>query len=107
MTTDRYFEMCQVFGDEPDPSKIPPDIYDFPDYVHIGLEIFNLLSDNFTSIGMGQPLFIGKDLTALETLFGVYAVDKEERRYVIDVVELANERAKARAIRDAKKNSKK
>lgn len=74
MTQDRYLEMCEQLGKEPDPEEMPPDISDFPEIVQIGLSIFNTLGDRvYPEIG-----YIGKDYTNLPILMEMYGVEDTE-----------------------------
>lgn len=74
MTRDRYFDMCEQLGKEPDPDEIPPDLQDFPDIVQIAISIFNYLGDRvYPDIG-----YIGKDYTNLPILMEMYGVEDTE-----------------------------
>lgn len=61
MTKERYLEMCDQLGTEPNPDKIPPDMEDFPDVVQRALHVYNLLGDRIAAdIG-----YLGKDYSIL------------------------------------------
>lgn len=85
-----------------DLDKIPPSIEDFPGYVHEAIEIFNTLPDTYSG-GM-EPVFSGKDLSALQVLFDVYRVEKEDYRYILDVLRYLIYHTRKKALADAKKN---
>lgn len=87
MTKDRYFEMCEQLGKEPDPEEMPPDLNDFPDIVQIGMLIFNALGDRvYPDIG-----YIGKDYTNLPILMEMYGVEDPE--LLIEVLGILDARA--------------
>lgn len=74
MTKDRYLEMCEQLGKEPDPEEMPPDMEDFPEIVQISIVIFNYLGDRvYPDIG-----YVGKDYTNLPILIDIYGVEDVE-----------------------------
>ena len=78
MTKDRYLDMCEQLGTEPDPDKIPPDLEDFPDVVQEALDVFNKLGDRVVAdIG-----YLGKDYSILN----VYMNDIEDKATFLDVL---------------------
>ena len=106
INVEQYLLMCEQLGDEPDPDKIPPDYDSFPSYVHTGMEIFNALTDTYTG-GM-QPVYSGKNLSALPVLFDLYLIDdKEDRMDIFDIVRFLDNRARKQAMDEAKKAAKK
>ena len=79
MTKERYLEMEEQLGREPDPEKCPPGIEDFPESVISAIEIFNSLGDRvYPDIG-----YVGKDYTNLEFLLKVYNIEDKELLYTI------------------------
>lgn len=105
MTKDKYLEMCKTFGDVPDEEKMPPDLDDFPDYMIMGLDIFNCLPDTYSG-GM-EPIYTGKDLSALPTLYDIFGIEKEEKMRIFKVIQFLDTRARKKAISDAKKKNRK
>lgn len=78
MTRDRYLEVCEQLGREPDPDKMPPDFSDLPPVVQEALNIFNLLGDRIVAdIG-----YLGKDYSLLP----VYLVDVESKELFLEVL---------------------
>ena len=64
MTKERYLEMEEQLGREPNPDNCPPGIEDFPDSVSESIQIFNYLGDRvYPEIG-----YMGKDYTNLPIL---------------------------------------
>jgi len=87
MTRDRYLEMCEQLGKEPNPEQIPPDWDDFPESVQQAINIFGLLGDRvYPDIG-----YIGKDYTNLPVLTEVYGV--EDKELLIEVLHFLDSRA--------------
>jgi hypothetical protein len=71
MTKDKYLELREQIGKEPNPEECPPGAEDFPDILLDSINIFNMLGDRvFPEIG-----YIGKDYTNLPVLLKVFAVD--------------------------------
>lgn len=87
MTRDRYLEMCDQMGKEPDENEIPPDWEDFPTDVQTGITIFNMLGDRvFPDIG-----YLGKDYTNLPILIEIYGVENKE--LLLEVLQFLDSRA--------------
>lgn len=79
MSKDKYLEMQEQLGKEPDPERCPPGIEDFPDIVIDAISIFNSLGDRvYPEIG-----YTGKDYTNLEFLLKVYKIEHKELLYEI------------------------
>jgi hypothetical protein len=103
MTKSKYLEACVQLGDEPDWDLMPPDYEDFPIYVHQALEVFNYLPDTYSG-GM-EPIYSGKDYSALQSIFQVLEVEREDTLLVFKVVHHLDTRARKQAITAAKKKS--
>lgn len=87
MTQERYFELCEQLGKEPDLTEMPPDVSDFPIEVQLSINIFNSLGDRVQSeIG-----YIGKDYTNLPILLEIYEI--EDKDLVLDVLLYLDSRA--------------
>lgn len=104
MTKDKYLETCRLLNEDIDFDKMPPDIEDFPTYVHQALDVFNCLPDTYSG-GM-EPIYSGKDYSALTGLLEVLQVDKEDMLRVFKVVHHLDGRARKQAINAAKKKGK-
>jgi len=87
MTRDRYLDMCEQLGKEPDPKEIPPDWEDFPEIIQIAILIFNTLGDRvYPDIG-----YIGKDYTNLPVLIDIYGIEDSE--FLLDILSWLDSRA--------------
>lgn len=71
MTKDAYFEMCDMLKQEPVDEEIPIEMGDFPELVQQCFVVYNILPDNWDSMGGG---FMGKDYSIVFNLFKVYAI---------------------------------
>ena len=79
MSKDKYLEMQEQLGREPDPERCPPGVEDFPDVVIDAISIFNSLGDRvYPEVG-----YTGKDYTNLEFLLKVYKIEHKELLYEI------------------------
>jgi len=89
MTRDRYFEMQEQMGHEPEEDMIPPDMDDLPELCHIALDVYNRLGDRvYPEIG-----FIGKDYTKLETYINVQGIEEGEKDLFLEIIEWLDSRA--------------
>ena len=80
MTKDKYLEMREQLGKEPDPDECPPGVEDFPEVVVDSINIFNYLGDRvFPDIG-----YLGKDYTNLPVLLEMYKIDNVD--LVLDIL---------------------
>ena len=75
MTKDAYFEMCEMLNQEPLEHEIPLEISDFPELVQQCFVIYQILSDNWDSMGGG---YMGKDYGIVFNLFDVYNISETE-----------------------------
>jgi hypothetical protein len=87
MTRDRYLDMCEQLGKEPNPKEIPPDWEDFPEIIQIAILIFNTLGDRvYPDIG-----YVGKDYTNLPVLIDIYGIEDSE--FLLDILSWLDSRA--------------
>lgn len=74
MTLDRYLDLCEQIGEEPDPDKIPPEVNDFPADVQKAMILYNKLGDRiYPDVG-----YLGKDYTQLPIYMDVYGVENKQ-----------------------------
>jgi hypothetical protein len=87
MTKERYLNMCEQMGKEPDPEEIPPDWWDFPEVAQHAINIFNQLGDRlYPEIG-----YVGKDYTNLIILMEVHEVSDKD--LVLEILNWLDSRA--------------
>jgi hypothetical protein len=75
MTKDAYFEMCEMLGQEPNEEEIPVELSDFPELVQQCFVIYQVLADNWDSMGGG---YMGKDYSIVFNLFDLYQITEPE-----------------------------
>tara|TARA_X000001382_G_scaffold717_1_gene905 strand:+ start:1381 stop:1707 length:327 start_codon:yes stop_codon:yes gene_type:complete len=83
MTKDQYLRMVEQTGEEIDWERCPPELEDFPDSVHIAINIYHSLGDNiYPEIG-----FIGKDYTLLKFLYTQHGLENEaEKDWIFELL---------------------
>lgn len=70
-----YLEICEAMGKEPEYSKMPLELEDLSIQSQTCIMIFGMLPDK---IGEMSGVYIGKDFTALTSLFELFEVDKRD-----------------------------
>ena len=71
ITVDKYFEICEQLGQEPDPKKIPVEWSDLPDIAREAINVFNTLGDRIVAdIG-----YLGKDYSNLAVLIEAHEIE--------------------------------
>lgn len=97
MTQDRYLELCEQLGKEPNAKEIPPHITDLPEEIQLSINIFNMLGDRIQSeIG-----YIGKDYTNLPILLKMYGI--EDTDLALQVLDYLDSRAIQKSSESVKK----
>ena len=86
MTQGKYLEICDKFGDEPDPEKCPPELEDFPVDVQQAIMLYGKLGDRVVAdIG-----YVGKEMSALPLLMDIYGI--EDRELFIETLLILDQR---------------
>lgn len=79
MSKEKYLDMREQLGKEPNWEEVPPGPEDFPEIVIDAINIFNSLGDRvYPEIG-----YTGKDYTNLEFLISTYKVENKDLLYDI------------------------
>lgn len=88
---------------------MPLDISDFPVIVHISINIYNRLGDRYLPGGLDTPpLFIGKDLSSLGVILDIFEIsDPDDKRLVLDFIQIMDTQAVKQALSKLKKPKKK
>lgn len=87
---------------------MPIDAKDIDEFIWIGYAIYNDLSDSYIGGGMDVPLYVGKDLSALDTLLGIYNItEKEEKLTVLNTIKAVDSILIKDASKKAQKRAKK
>lgn len=78
MTKEKYLDICEQMGKEPNEDRCPPDLEDFPHSVQSAILIFNKLGDRiYPDIG-----FIGKDYGVLADYRSIYKIDPDDELFL-------------------------
>lgn len=97
MTQDRYLDMIEQLGKEPNSDEIPPAWEDFPSIVTDAVHTFNLLGDRiYPEIG-----YIGKDYTNLKYFIEVYGI--EDKEFFLEILSFLDSRAIKKSSEQLKK----
>ena len=67
--------MCEQLGEDPDPSRLPISLDNFPEEVQLAFIIFNHLPDRWE--GMSGS-YLGKDWSAVKFFLELYDIDDEK-----------------------------
>lgn len=74
MTKEKYLNLCEQMGTEPQESKCPPGPEDFPLVLQQAIEVFNRMGDRVVAnIG-----YVGKDYSALSVYMKNIGVTNED-----------------------------
>lgn len=85
MELDTYLALCEQLGEEPDPTRMPLELSEFPELVQVAFFVFSLLPDNWD--GMSGS-YMGKYWDGLEYYFKLYEVeDPKTVLYVMKMYE--------------------
>jgi hypothetical protein len=87
MTRDRYLDMLEQMGREPELKDIPPSWEDFPYIVTQAVNTFNMLGDRvYPEIG-----YIGKDYTNMATFIEIHGITDKE--FFLEIISWLDSRA--------------
>lgn len=87
MTRDKYLDMMEQLGREPNEKEIPPDFEDLPQVMVDAVHTFNSLGDRtYAEIG-----YTGKDYTNLPHFIDMYGV--EDKEYFLQILSWLDSRA--------------
>jgi len=64
--------LCEQLGEEPDPTKMPLELSDFPEEVQVAFFIFSLLPDHYEGM---SGTYMGKYWDGIEYYFKLYEID--------------------------------
>ena len=76
MDREKYLRICEQLGQEPDPSKMPLDMSDFPEDVQVAFFMHDLLSDHWDGM---SGYYLGKNWNQCEHLFNLYDIEPKDR----------------------------
>ena len=64
--------LCEQLGEEPDPTKMPLELSEFPEEVQVAFFIFSLLPDHYEGM---SGTYMGKYWDGIEYYFKLYEID--------------------------------
>ncbi|ASV43467.1 tail assembly chaperone [Vibrio phage JSF10] len=86
---------------------MPLELEDFPDIVQTAVNLYNRLPDRLVSTELG-PLYSGKDINSLDTLFSIYEIyDKEDQKLILEILQFIDKKAVEREVKRFKAAAKK
>lgn len=104
MSTEAYIEMCEIMGEEVDPTMLVS-LEDFPEPIVAAFEIYNYLPDEYLS-GM-ESIYLGKNITSAPSLFDLYGIETiEDRKLCLWALKLMNDRVRKQSFAKAKAKAK-
>ena len=88
MSADRYFEICEQLGQEPELERIPIEWNDLPVLAQSAVYTFNMLGDRIEAdIG-----YLGKDYTNLPLIMETFEIE-DNRELFLEILNWLDQRA--------------
>lgn len=78
MTQEAYFEMCELFGQEPVEEDIPIALNDLSFQSQLAFEVYSYLPENWT-----QTAYLGKTLTGIKDIFELLDINSKYEQLLI------------------------
>lgn len=103
MTRERYFEMCEALGTEPNESEIPVEIDDFPTEVQEVFELYKLLRDEWEAM---SGTYLGKNFIGISELFNLMDIAPADRKIYLTLLHLIDS-VRSEQILQLKQNTQK
>ena len=77
--------LCEQIGEEPDPTKMPLELSEFPEEVQVAFFMFSLLPDHYEGM---SGVYMGKYWDGIEYFFSLYGiVDPKTVFYIMKMYE--------------------
>ena len=77
--------LCEQLGEEPDPTKMPLELSEFPEEVQVAFFIFSLLPDHYEGM---SGTYMGKHWDSIEYYFKLYEIpDPKTVLYIMKLYE--------------------
>lgn len=102
MTQEKYFEMCEMLGEEPTEENTPVELNDFADIVQVAFDVYYALQDNWDPIGGN---YLGKVKYNLVETMSLLGVEQEDYREVFTYISLID-RVRSELIQQEKQQEK-
>lgn len=85
MTRDRYFELCELMGNEPIDNEIPIEFEDFPVEVQQAVLVYRMLKDEWEGF---NGLYLGKSFIGLTEVLEYMEIDSSDRKLIVQLIKL-------------------
>ena len=69
---EKYLSLCEQLGQEPDPTKMPLSLSDFPEEVQVAFFVFSFLPDYWEGM---SGTYMGKHWSGVEYIFELYKIE--------------------------------
>lgn len=102
LTWERYLLVCEEMGQPVDYKKKPVDFSDLSEEQQASIGIYNQLQDTYVVPGMGQPVYLGKNLNGLNSICDIYMIDEDSRSTILEMINIIDE-SPIKKSRDAAK----
>lgn len=102
MTKEKYFEMCEMLGNEPEELEIPIEFDDFPVEVQQAFSAYHMLRDEWDSM---NGYYLGKSLIGITEVLEATEVDLDDRKFITRLVRIIDA-CRSNEINSKKQNEK-
>ena len=85
MTKDRYFEMCEMLGNEPIESEVPVEFDDFPLEVQQAFNAYRMLRDEWDTM---SGIYLGKSLIGIKDILEATEIEPSEHKFIIMLIRI-------------------
>ena len=79
----KYYDICEQLGQEPDPTQMPLEPSDFPEEVQVAFFMFSLLPDHWEGM---SGTYMGKYWDGIDYFFKLY--DIQEPKVILYIMKL-------------------
>jgi hypothetical protein len=80
MSKETYYEICEMFGNDPDPLEVPVEFSDLHSEVQEAFQLYNKLTDMWDSM---SGSYMGKNIVGLLDIMELYEVDDKKLSFDI------------------------
>lgn len=88
MTKDKYFELCEMMGNEPLDEEIPVEFEDLITEVQLAFLVYRKLRDEWDPM---SGSYLGKSMSGILDIFKILDIEKEDTRPLFDIINIIDE----------------
>lgn len=103
MTREKYYEMCEMLGTEPDESEVPLEFDDLLIDVQEAIQIYNKLKDEWDGM---NGVYLGKSYSGIVDIFDLLEVPREDRLTLFELIGIIDQYRSEALARNRPKTSK-